>query len=166
VVLGAANWAQLGLDQLQKLRMHDGQRTHTDLMPMTAAYHCQAKEGNQARRMAWYASWGTNAFRRIIMRQGKLHQVAMNHTISAESPPTAYVGQLSNEELVAVVVTVPFFWQPQWTIRDPAPKLEKFDFSLSVRAAKIQPPRIKGRPANSVPLDPPVKIQTGLVTED
>lgn len=167
VILGSSQWGQLGHDQLQKLSMTTGQRTHTDLIALTVAYHCQTKEGTHARRMAWYASWGTNLLRRIIMRQGKIFQVAMNHAISAESPPTAFVGQLANEELVSVVVTVPFFWQTQWQIRDPAPLMERLDFKLNLQTLRVAPPQPRGRPIVSVPLDRPLlAYQTGLVTKE
>ncbi len=162
-IVGAASWAQLGLDQMQKTKMSTGERTHTDLIPLTVAYHCQTKEGTHARRIAWYASFGTNVLRRVIMRQGKLHQVAMNHTISGESDPTAYVGQLANEEMVSVVVTVPFFWQPQWVIRDPAPLLREIRAELSVRLAKVKPFTVRGRPAVTTPMDRP--IQTVLASK-
>jgi hypothetical protein len=165
VILGSAQWAQLGLDQLQKQKMGTGERTHTDLMPLTVAYHCQGKEGLHCRRMAWFASQGTTMFRRMIMRQGKIFQVAMNHSITAESPPTAFTGPLASEELVSVVVTVPVFWQPQWRIRDPAPTLQKYEFSLRVRPAQVQPPKIHGRPAISIPMDQPAVLQKVVVTK-
>jgi len=51
-VLGSGKFAGLGLDQLQTHRASDGQRTHTDLMPMSITYHCQAKPSEQPRRIA------------------------------------------------------------------------------------------------------------------
>jgi hypothetical protein len=145
-VLGSGQWSNLGHDQLQKLVMSTGQRTHTDLLPMTMAYHCLAREGLQARRMAWYASFKTNVFRRLLMGTGKFHHVAPGNTISAESSPTAYVGPQGEEEVVSVTVTVPFYWQPVWTIKDPAEILRKFDMTLRARDTTLRPPRIKGRP--------------------
>ena len=112
---------------------------------MSVAFHCQAKEGLHARRMAWNASFYTNALRRVIMSHKGIHHVASNHSISAESPPSAFVGQLSKEELVSVVVQVPFYWQPQWTItRTDAPLLRKIEASLSIRDTQLTPPRIHG----------------------
>jgi len=152
-ILGAAQWSNVSLDQFQRSNAHTGARTHTDLMPMSVSYHCQAKEGLHARRIAWNASLYTNTFRRVIQRYGKLHHVAPSHQISAESPASAYVGQLTNEELVSVTVTVPFYWQPQWTITDiAAEKLRKITSTMGIRDRKLSPPMIKGKPAWKVTL--------------
>ena len=168
-VLGSAQWSGLGHDQLQKLVMNTGQRTHTDLLPMTMAYHCLAREGLQARRMAWYASYHTNVFRRLLMGRGKFHHVSPNHSVSAESSPSAYVGQLGEEEIVAVVVTVPFYWQPAWTIKDPAVVLRKMELMFKVRDTTLRPPRIKGRPAQVVTMEDlnavPHVVQKTLISE-
>jgi len=150
-ILGSAQWSNLSLDQFQSRNERTGARTHTDLMPMTVSYHCQAKEGLHARRMAWNASFYTNTFRRVIQKYGKLHHVAPGHQIGAESPASAFVGQLSNEELVSVTVTVPFYWQPQWTITDIAAEtLKKFMGTLGIRDKKLSPPKINGKPAWNV----------------
>ena len=66
VALGQSNFAQLGMDQLQSLNMSTGARTHSDLVPVTIAYHCQAKEGLHARRLAWYSCTGTMMFKRLV----------------------------------------------------------------------------------------------------
>ena len=71
-VLGSGRFQGLGLDQLQGQRASDGQRTHTDLMPMTMTYHCQAKSGMTARRVAWNASFYTIQLRRIIILRPRL----------------------------------------------------------------------------------------------
>lgn len=153
VIIGASQWAQLGLDQMQRRKMNVEERVHTDLVSSTVSYHCQGKEGVHCRRMAWYASQYTTMFRRMIMRQGKIHQVGMNHTITAESGPTAYLGKLAGEELVSVVVTVPFFWQPQWLIREPREVLQEIRTSLKVRPFRVRPFSVKGQPAYTIPMD-------------
>jgi len=151
-ILGSMQWSQLGHDQMQNTVLSTGARTHTDLIPSTMAYHCQGKEGTHCRRLAWQASWATNAFCRILTRSGGLHRVGRNHSISPESGPTAFVGQLASEELCSVVVQVPFFWQTQWRIRRPAPSFERAEFTLNVRGHVVKPPNVRGRPAYSVPL--------------
>jgi hypothetical protein len=153
VVLGASQWGNLGHDQMQTRKMAEEDRTHTDLVSSTVSFHCQGKEGLHCRRMAWYASQYTTIFRRMLMRQGGLHQVGSNHSISAESGPTAFLGKLTNEELVSVVVTVPFYWQPQWRIREPRALLNKIETNLRVRGFVATPFRVKGRPAHSIPID-------------
>lgn len=174
-VLGAGRWSGIGLDQLQSIRMTDGQRQHTDLMPMTMAYHCQSKEGLVSRRLAFFASQNTNILRRVIMRQGGLHHVGVQHDISAESSLTAFTGPVSELDLVSVVVTVPFYWQPQWRIRDTRLSLFKrirVDLNMLQSGRQIysagraiRPPKVKGVPVTTVPIDkftgePPAIIQT------
>jgi hypothetical protein len=167
VVLGTAQWSGLSIDQMQSMSMRTGERTHTDLVAMTVAYHCQAKEGNQARRMAWYSTYYTNMFRRMLMRQAKIHQIGSGHTISAESAPSAYVGQLSNDELVSVVATIPFYWQPQWRVRTPAPLAERFRFNFNL-GQRVRPLTVRGRPVVSTPIDrSQVSLrQRGLASEE
>jgi hypothetical protein len=168
-VLGSAQWSVLGLDQMQKTSMKTGERTHTDLIPMTVAYHCQAKSGMLARRMAWYSAWATVAFRRLIMKQGKIHQVSPQLSIGPETGPTAYTGQLASEEVVSVVVTVPFYWQPQWRIREPAPTLAAVKFDLGVLPARVIGLRKEVPPLqqleNKTP-EEPVLTQSVVVSEE
>jgi len=164
-VLGSGRWSGLSLDQMQTQRASDGQRTHTDLMPMTMTYHCQAKEGMVARRIAWNASLGTIQLRRILMRIGGLHQVGVQHNISPEGPITQFVGPSSENHLVEVTVNVPFYWQPQWRIRRASEVWRRMELSLNVnevqgfysagRSAKLRPPMVKGVPVSTTPMPTP-----------
>lgn len=165
VVLGSATWAVLGLDQLQKLSMKTGQRQHTDLVPMTVAYHCQAKIGSLARRIAWYAAYGTIMFRRLIMKHGGLHQLSPALNLGSETGPSAYTGSLASEEVTSVVVTVPFFWQPQWRIRDPAPVLAAIDVALNVLPGRVDPLIAKRLPAYKVPAHQFTTPATAVLTQ-
>jgi hypothetical protein len=131
-ILGASRWAGIGLDQMKNVRSSDGMRTHTDLVPSIMAYHCQAAEGVVATRIAWLSSWMTAVFRRIIHRAGNIHHVDPKHEISAETPPTAFSGPTAKSDCVSVVVTVPFYWQPQWRITEPAELWRRVIVELSV----------------------------------
>lgn len=176
-VLGSSQYANTSLDQLQAVRASDGRRSHTDLIPATMAYHCQAKEGLVARRIAWNAAKYTNVFRRIIMREGGFHHVSPGISISAETGPTAYTGPVSETDLVSVVVTVPFYWQDGWLITRPASLFRRLKLTLSVReteamysagrSAKVNGVRVKGVPVSAVsaPIDRQVAI-TQVVLED
>lgn len=174
-VLGSGQFNGLGLDQLQAQRMSDGQRTHTDLMPMSLTYHCQAREGLVARRIAWNASLHTIMLRRILMRTGGLHHVSVQHTISPEGPLTQFTGPKSENELVEVQVNVPFYWQPQWRISRPSEVWRRMELSMNVnevkarysagRAAAIRPPMVKGVPVNTTPITPPETAITQAVVE-
>lgn len=131
-ILGAGRWAGTSLDQLKSLRFSDGSRQHTDLMPFTMAYHCQAKNGVTARRTALVSSLMTNVFRRTIHRAGGIHNVDVRHELSAESPPTAFTGPTAKTDAVSVVVTVPFYWQVQWRITEPAELWRQVRVQLAV----------------------------------
>jgi len=168
-VIGAMKWTGAGLDQLQGLNYRTGTRKHTDLIPGTCTYHCMAREGIPAGDIAWLASFYTNAYRRAMMgsRGGGLHNVGVTHDLSPESPPTAYVGPTVNSEIVEVRVTVPFFWQPQWTSTPQnVSRFDKIRFFLqaellgvgSGRQTKLSPPQYKGRPIKSLtPIDQEVR---------
>jgi hypothetical protein len=163
-ILGSSQWANLGFDQLQKLKIQTGERQHTDLISCTMSYHCQAKEGLVARRLAWYSSYMTNVFVRLLQRIGGIHHVVRNHSISAETPPTAFTGPLSSSELVSVVATIPFHWQVQWRIRTPAELWRNMKMALNVnkpqslysagRLIPIRPPMVNGHPVNTIPMGP------------
>jgi hypothetical protein len=161
-VLGESQWAVLGIDQLQKMKMmSNGERTHSDLISATISYHCQAREGMHARRLAWNASYFTNVYRRVIIKGGGLHQVGMKHSITPESGPSVYTGPLSEEKIISVVVTIPFYWQPQWLIRDPSVTFRQVSMNLGVpppakrfsagEAANIKKASMYGRPVVPVP---------------
>lgn len=175
-VFGAGKWAVLGIDQLLRQKMmSNGERTHTDLASFTMAYHCQAREGNLSRRIAWYCSYATNVYRRIIIKGGGLHQVGMNHDISPETGPTVYTGPLSEEKIVSVVVTIPFYWQPQWLIRDPSVTFRQMSMDMHVsaasgrfsagRAAQVRRASIYGRPVHPVATEPPESTLTQTVRD-
>jgi hypothetical protein len=164
-VLGSSRWSGVGLDQHQFVQYSNAERTHTDLMPMSVAYHCQAKEGLVARRIAWNSSFYTNILRRVIMKEGGIFQVGMNHEISAESPASMFTGPKVSDELVAVTVNVPFYWQPQWRIRKASELWRSMKMSIRIneptqiysagRSMALRPPMVKGVPVNTQPLDPP-----------
>jgi len=165
-VLGGSKWAGIGLDQLQHLSIiaDAGQRTHTDLVSSTMSYHCMARNGLHARRLAWYCSYFTNVYRRVIMKSGGLHHIGVDHQISPESAPSAFTGPSADKQVIAVVTTVPFYWQPQWRIRDPSEVFRQVRFELNVRpptaiysanrTAMLRGARVAGRPVTSTPLEP------------
>jgi len=170
-VLGAGRFNGLGLDQLQSQRASDGQRVHTDLVPMTMTYHCQAKEGMHARRMAWNSSFYTIILRRIIMRVGGLFQVGVQHQIGPESPATQFTGPSAENKLVEVAVNVPFYWQPQWRISKSSDVWRRMELTLRVNEARaiyrasdqIRPPMLRGTPVESRPIEAPRTAFTQVV---
>jgi len=105
-VLGSSHFTGLGLDQLQAERASDGERTHTDLVPMTMGYHCQAKKGLHSRRVAWNASLHTVQLKRILMRVGGLFHVDSRVQVGPEGPITQFSGASAENNLVEVVAKV------------------------------------------------------------
>lgn len=148
VALGAQRWAGLGIDQLQRAVPSRAERVHTDLVSANMTYNCLAKEGLVARRIAWNCSFYTNALRRLLIRGGGLHHVGVNHEISAESPAGTLNGGLATDEVISVMVTVPFHWQPQWLIREPAEVLKGMSLTLGARRPTVLP---LGKVATSLP---------------
>jgi hypothetical protein len=164
-VFGDSKWASLSIDQLMRQRiMSTGERTHTDLVSSTMSYHCQSREGSLSRRIAWFCSWATNVYRRILIKGGGLHQVGVSHSISPETGPTVYTGPLSEEKIISVVVTIPFYWQPQWRIRDPAETFRQMAMNMHVsppterfsagRASSVRRASMYGRPVHPVATEP------------
>jgi hypothetical protein len=164
-VFGEGQWAVLGIDQLMSQKMmSNGERKHSDLYSATMSYHCQAREGMLARRIAWNCSYFTNVYRRILIKGGGLHQVGMKHTIGPESGPSAYTGPLSEEKIVSVIVTIPFYWQPQWLIRDPSVTFRQMSMNLGTQpparrfsageAAAIKQASMYGKPVVPVQTKP------------
>jgi len=175
-VFGEGKWAVLAIDQLMRQKvMSTGERTHTDLFPSTMTYHCQSRDGLLASRIAWYCSYATNVYRRIIIKGGGLHQVGMNHAISPESGPTAYTGPLPEEKIISRVVTIPFYWQPQWLIRDPSVTFRQMFMTMNVspagkrfsagEAAQIRRASIYGRPVHPVSTQPPESTFSQVVKD-
>lgn len=176
-VFGASKWSTLGIDQFVHQRMmSDGRRKHTDLIPSTMAYHCQAREGLHARRIAFWASYFTNVYRRLIIKGGGLHNVGTGHNIGPESGPTAYTGPLVEDKIVSVVVTIPFYWQPQWLITDPSETFRQVSMSLDVKrparrfsageAALIKGASMYGRPVRPVATKPEDPVLSQTVKDD
>lgn len=176
-VLGTTKFSGLGLDQLQNSRSSDGQRVHTDLVPSMMTYHCQAKEGLHARRIAWNATLATMQLRRLLMRAGGLHHVGTNPDISAESPVGMFKGPKVENHLVEVRSNIPFYWQPQWRITRPAELWRRLKLTMNVnnvdqiysagRSNKLRPPMVKGVPVSTTPIHaPPGTAFTQTVLEE
>ena len=167
-ILGMSRWSGVGIDQLENLQFDTGKRKHTDLMPCTVTYYCMAKEGLVAGDLAWLCSFYTNAYRRSIIKGGNLHDISVRHEISAESPATAITGPLVNDAVVSVQVTVPFYWQVQWTAEPRAVLFNNINMHLktemlglsSGRQTKTSPPQYKGKPLVSLnPLNQEVRVE-------
>ena len=165
VVPGAFSWSNLSFDQLQHRSSSTGTKTHTDLISQTIAYHCQAKEGNLAANLAWYASFYTIVFRSMIQRQGKLHYVKPSPSTSAESGPTAFTGPLVSDEITSVIVHFPIFWQPKWKITPPAPVARQIGFSLGMRQPTV-PTNFGGKAIyRSIPIEQYTEVPVGLTQQ-
>lgn len=140
IVVGPLQWSGIGLDQMQETKMSSGERIHTDLVPGTVGFHCQAKSGMLARRLAWHASLAVLILRRLIMRVARVHHIATNPSISGETSPGAIVGPSTGTDVVEVVTAVSFYAQPRWRITTPAPVLRGIRAELAVRSRRTMDP--------------------------
>ena len=176
-VFGSGQWGGIGLDQMQHTQMTGtGDRTHTDLFSSTITYHCQSREGIHSRRLAWNSSYFTNIYRRIIMKGGRLHQVGTRHQVSPESGPSVYTGPLPEEKIISVQVTIPFYWQPKWIIREPAATFRAYAINMDVvkpaarysagEAARIKRASIYGRPVVPIPTSPEEPTLSQVVRDE
>lgn len=170
-VLGSSRFTGLGLDQLQTQRTSDGERTHTDLVPAVMGYHCQAKKGMHARRIAWNAALATVQLKRILMRVGGLFHVDSKVSVGPEGSITQYAGPSVESPLIEVVANVPFYWQPQWRIRKPSEVWRRLEFTLRVNEARpifnvsrqVRLPMLNGTPVDTRPIEPPRTAFTQVV---
>lgn len=147
LIQGASQWAGLSIDQRQRIEASDGRTTHTDLVSSTISFHCMAKDGALASRIASHIAFAIVALRKVIMRGGGLFDVRPTPQISGETSPGALEPATEDTDLVSVVVVVPFYWQPQWRITNQAPMLRNMRMTLQSRTRAIQAPsgrRIRG----------------------
>lgn len=170
-VLGNAQFTGVGLDQLQAQRASDGQRTHTDLVPMNMGYHCQAKSGMHARRMAWNAALSTVQLKRVLMRVGGLFHVDSRIQVGPEGSITQYAGPSVESPLIESIANVPFYWQPQWRISKSSDVWRRMELTLRVNEAgsiyraseQIRLPMLRGTPVESRPIETPRTAFTQVV---
>lgn len=152
VVLGGYAWSGLGINQLQTRRSRDGRQTHTDLIPSTVSFHCMAKDGALASRIAYHASFGVVALRTFLMRAGRLHEVKGSPQVSGETAPGAISGTPAvDTDVVSVVASVPFYRQVQWRITRPAPVLRSMRMTLQSRSRQYLPTSLWRAPGWPLP---------------
>jgi len=167
VVLGPYRFSGTGgIDLLQSQNMATGERKHTDLMPGTVSYHCTASSGAHAGRMAGDAARRTVQLKRLLTRIGGLFKIGLPQ-ITGETEPGYLTGPLASDEVVAVVATIPIFWQEQWLIsRNGLSVLQRIATTMGLyeahakvsagRVARVRAPSIRGRVVQTAPLGTPL----------
>ena len=148
---GGASWSNVSMDQFKSFDFQTGVRTHTDLIASGMVYNCLAKEGLEAQRIAWIASYATRVLKRNLMRAG-LHRVGENVEMGPESDAGSLLGD-SGKEISLVPVSVPFFFQDTYGIgpvdnlllKDLNLRLTSEVNSLAERKVGLRPPAIGGR---------------------
>lgn len=165
---GPASFGNLAMDQLAgpgplskppsadmkypNMDWASGTRRYTDLVACTMTYNCLAKEGLEAQRIAWICMMATRRLKRALMNQG-MHRVGEEVQVGAETGPGAIVSPESDNEIVLIPVTVPFYFQDFWAI-SPADKklLKHIDLALTSEinapapgAVVIREPGMNGR---------------------
>jgi hypothetical protein len=111
-IRGAAQFANMTLDQLRSVDRKTGTRVHTDLIPCTMTLNCLSKQGLEAQRIGWIVMRHIRTFKRLLQRHF-IHKVGDEVSIGPETPPGVLVTPEVDSELVNVVVSSPFFFQ--WT---------------------------------------------------
>lgn len=120
LAMGPAGSANTSIDQLFSVDTLKDRKVHTDLMSSTMTLNCLAKEGLEARRIAWQCFRFVRAFKRQLMKTG-MHRVAEEMQIGAESAPGAIIAPEVGSEIVMVSTTIPFYFQDFWAV-EPADK--------------------------------------------
>jgi hypothetical protein len=150
---GPAQFANLSLDQLQTLDAQTGKRRHTDLLSLTMALNCVAKEGIEAQRIGWIVMSNIRRFKRLLQRNG-LHSVGEQLSMGPESPPGSMITPEPDTEMVLVTVQSPVFFQ--WTeeiVDEDAVLLRGIEAHLQTAISytenkiksMLHPPTIRGR---------------------
>jgi hypothetical protein len=111
-IRGAAQWANMTLDNVRNVDPVTGKKTRTDLIPCTMTLNCLAGAGPEAQRIGWIVMRHLRTFKELLQRN-RIHKVGDNVSISPETPPGALVSPEADAETVNVVVSSPFFFQ--WT---------------------------------------------------
>lgn len=139
---GPAMWSNIAMDQFKSFDFDSGTRSHTDLIACTMVYYCMAKEGLEAQRLAWIASYATRALKRNLMKAG-LHRVGENVDMGAETDAGSAFGD-SAKDTSLVTVSVPFFFQNSYSI-GPVDNLLLKDLNLRL-TSEVNYPAPDGKP--------------------
>lgn len=131
LAMGPAAAANVSLDQVLRSDPMTHRRLHTDLMSATMSLNVLAKEGAEARRIAWQCFRFIRALKRSLMRAG-MHRVGEEMSIGSESAPGAIIQPESESEIVMVSVSVPFYFQDFWAV-EPVDKnlLKQVDIAVT-----------------------------------
>jgi len=163
VARGPVAYGNLSLDQFAGPHFKDGQlvpnfdvttgrRRHTDLCSTSISFNCLSREGIEAGRIAHICAMAVRRLKRTLMKAG-LHRVGEELQIGSESAPGAIVSPESDNEVVMVSVSVPFYYQDFWSV-EPVDKvlLKSIDLALTSRlnipapgAEAIKAPGINGK---------------------
>lgn len=153
LALGPAGSANISLDQMMSTNQMTQRRLHTDLMSCTMSLNVLAKEGPEARRIAWQCFRFIRAFKRELMKAG-MHRVGEEMQIGSESAPGAIISPESDSEMVMVTVSVPFYFQDFWAV-EPTDKNLLTQVILAVRSEMNYPSAestLRGPAMNGKPL--------------
>lgn len=153
LALGPVGAANIALDQFFRAgELPTGRRLHTDLMSATMSLNVLGKEAADARRVAWQCFRFIRAFKRSLMRAG-MHRVGEEMQVGSESPPGAIISPETENEIVMVTVSVPFYFQDFWAV-EPVDKnlLKRVDLAVTsemnypAAGSVIKAPAMNGKP--------------------
>jgi hypothetical protein len=111
---GPARWSNVAMDQFKSFEFETGKSDHTDLIASSMTYNCLAKEGLEAQRIAWIASYATRTLKKSLLKAG-LHRVGENIDIGQETDAENLIPD-AGKLIRLVPVSVPFFFQDSYSI--------------------------------------------------
>lgn len=112
VDVGPYQPANLALDQHRTSSLLTGERLHMDLVSGNLLLYVISREGDEARRIAGWASRHIRYHRRLLQKVGGFHQIAQQYSVSAPTSPGQIIQGSSDTEAIMVNVTFP--WHMQW----------------------------------------------------
>lgn len=121
-------------------------RTYTDLVSANITITALSTEGREAQRLASTARGMIRAFKRDLLKGGKIFHIGAL-AVSPETPPGSLLSGGSTGGVIAVSVNVPFYFQDFWSI-EPVDKLllNGVDLRVTSQAVASKQPAMNGQP--------------------
>jgi hypothetical protein len=134
---GPVGFGNISMDQFKGFDFQTGRRDHTDLLSASVTYQCLSKSGLEAQRIAWAAAYITRVEKRTLAGVPGIHRVGEELQIGAESPPGSVIPS-NPREIIMVPVSVPFYFQQNWST-EPRDKVLLKQIGVTVRSEAAYP---------------------------
>lgn len=132
VDVGPYQPANIALDQHRTSSLLTGERMHMDLVSGNLLLYVLSREGDEARRIAGWASRHIRYHRRLLQKVGGFHQIGQQFSVSAPTDPGQVVQGSSDTEAIMVTASFPWHLQWGWYVKPIAPtEKTSLDYFLS-----------------------------------